>query len=899
MKALTRIWIKKSVRDIFRQKLLFSALLMLCFLGIGSYIALTMGYTNLSHTYQGFYSRTRFADAELFTYEGTWFNLSLVQAKVDEFRSKTPEVERVDFRLLVKVGHNLNHSSSREGIDRNYYNEGRLVGIDWDTDSRVNDLFFEAGSFFDKTTENTSVLIEAHYAHHFDLEVGESQVTLISGKNYNFTIRGIVYSPEYLLLIPSRYDFLPTHRFGVGFLPLEHLQGYSNLTGLANNIIVKLRDGTSLNDRNRIINALTSTLNQFTSNSFTPPIFQEWQISNWALQLDLAEIREIALILPTVILGVAGVSIYLTLGRIVQSQKRSIGIAASLGYLPNDILIHYGLLVLFIGVVGSFSGVIAGILISGVVTWIYSYYMGFGLLIVIVPEFSVILIGIGTGIGVSVVSGILPAYGASRMVPQEALQTNLNVESGKRSILERLLVINPLGLKLTIPLRNLTRRRLRTAATIVGLTASVMILVVALAFIDSIGMGVNRQFYQTSQYDIIVKYDGIGYADLGVKEDIAAITDLDQSILAVNPVLQIPSLIHFGDVEQEVLITAFNTTQPEVHNFQWSSMRDEMLNDSLVICSALATRFSIGLGSNISFDYPQIPSIDLAFYAASEVYSNAFFYVKPDLEKNETYHDLARIEALKFLEKVLSRSKERLSFSDAKKIPVAPANASVSGVSEEIWGGFIYTHIGILTSLMGLDIFRTSELNIDLTPYSQLIIKVEDPDNVAQLEFLRDEILEKLDNVRSIEFFYDYRSSLNIVMGVFNAVVGVFLILACLIAGTSVFTTIFINFQERKREIATMFSLGLSDGEFLMMMTLENIVQAIVGIIFGIPIGLWMASWLLDNVIRVFYFQILIHQTTWILLWGGLLLIVLVSQLPAIKHSIQMDLTEVAKELTT
>jgi ABC-type lipoprotein release transport system permease subunit len=858
-----------------------------------------MGYTNLSFTYQSFYTRTRFADAELFTHEGTWFNLSQIEDKVTEFTIQYPKIETIDLRLLVKVGHNLNQSYAQDSIERNHYNEGRLVGIQWNNDFRVNDLFFEAGDYFNKTTENTSLLIEAHYAHHFDLKVGDTQLTQISGKDHNLTIRGIVYSPEYLLLIPSRYDFLPSHRFGVGFLPIEHLQIYSNLTGLANNIIVKLKDGTSINDRNQIVNALASTLNEITGNSFSPPVFQEWQISNWALQLDLNEIRDIALILPTIILGVAGFSIYLTLGRIVQSQKRSIGIAASLGYLPNDILGHYSLLVLFIGIIGSISGIIAGILISGAVTWIYAYYMGFSILIVIVPLPSIILIGATTGIGVSAISGTIPAYRASRMMPREALQTSTIVESGKRSILERLLVINPLGLKLTIPLRNLTRKRVRSVATILGLVASVMILVVALAFIDSIGLGIQRQFYQTSQYDIIVKYNGINYADLGVKEDIAAIIDLDPTIVAVNPVLQIPSIMHIGDVQQEVLITAFNTTQPAVHNFQWSSTQDQMINDSLVICSSLANQFSLGRGSNVSFEYPKIPSVDAAFDFTSLVYSNAMFYVEPDLAKNETYHDLARIEALRYLETVLSRSRERLSFSDVKKIPVAPTYATVSGISEEIWGGFIYTHIGVLTSLMGLDIFKTSHLDIDLTPFSQLILKVEDPGNVTHLERLRDGILQRLDDVRSIEFFYDYRVSIDIVMGAFYAVVGVFLVVACLLAGTSVFTTIFINFQERKREIATMFSLGLSDREFLMMMTLENIFQAILGLIFGIPLGLWVASWLLDNIIRVFYFQILIQQYTWILLWGGIILVVLVSQLPAIRYSIKMDLTEVTKELTT
>lgn len=887
MTTLTRNWMKKSVRDIFRQKLLFFALIMLFFLGIGSYIALTMGYTNLEATYLSFYNKTSFADVELFTHEDVWFNLSQVQEEVAKFKTLHQEIESVNFRLLVKVGHQL--SSDREGVERNYYNEGRLIGLNWTISNQINDLFFESGYFENKTTMNSSLLIEAHYAHHFELKVGDSHSTQIFGQLYNFTIQGIVFSPEYLLVIPSRYDFLPTHRFGVGFLPLEYLQMYTNLTGLANNIIVKMQDNVPQNTRNQVIAELASSLNRVTNNSFTLPVFQEFQISNWALKLDLDEIKEIALILPVVVLGVAGVSIYITLGRIIQSQRRSIGIAASLGYLPNDILGHYFLLILLIGTVGSIAGILVGIGVSGVVTWVYAYYMGFPTLVKIVPQLPVILIGGIIGITVSLVGGIIPAFKASRMLPREALQTTMAIEHGKRSILEKVLVFNPLRLKLTIPLRNLTRRRLRTIATVLGLASSVMILVVALAFIDSVGAGIYRQFYQTSQYDIIIKYNGFKFADLGVKEDIAAIKDLDPAVLGVEPVLQIPSIIHIGNTQQEVLITAFNTTQPIVHTFQWTGAQDQLINDSLVICSAIANRYSLSQGSNISFEYPQIPGIDFAFEAASWLYNRSSVW-GPEFARNNT---------MQFLDDILSESKERLSFSDVKNIRFLPTNVSVSGVSEEIWGGFIYTHIGLLTSLMGLDIFKTSFLDIDLTPYSQLIVKVEDPGNITHLEGIRDLFLTELDDVRSIEFFYDYRLAVDIMMGAFNAVVGVFLVFACVLAGASVFTAIFINFQERKREIATMFSLGLSDREFLLMMTLENIILSFLGLVVGIPLGIWMSSWLLDNILRVFYFQLFIQSQTWLLLWSGVFFIVLVSQLPAIRYSIHMDLTEVTKELTS
>ncbi len=136
-------------------------------------------------------------------------------------------------------------------------------------------------------------------------------------------------------------------------------------------------------------------------------------------------------------------------------------------------------------------------------------------------------------------------------------------------------------------------------------------------------------------------------------------------------------------------------------------------------------------------------------------------------------------------------------------------------------------------------------------------------------------------------------------MAAFNAIVAVFLVFACLLAGASIFTTIYVNFQERQREIATMLTIGLSDREFLFIMTIENLSQAILGFFLGIPMGLWLASWILDNFLRLFYFEIVIQPITWIFLWVGVISVVLISQLPAVYHGVKLDLTVVTKELSS
>ncbi|MFX0172017.1 MAG: ABC transporter permease, partial [Candidatus Hodarchaeota archaeon] len=493
LKSFTVLWWKKLVRDILRQKILFFALIILCFLGTSSYLALAMGYTNLEASYKRIYKEYNFADAELSTYNDIWFNITEVDSIITEFMTNNQEIQSINYRLITGTGYNLTNSLED---NRRIFASGRAIGIDWERprEERINDLIVDNGTYFNPSTPDNVVLLEAHFSQKFGIKPGDILKTQIHSQIQDFLIQGVVYSPEYLVIIPSRHDFLPTSIFGIIYLPLEKLQEYTNLTGLANNIIIKMTPNTEKSTRDSIVNEFAYLLNEKTQNSFAPPIMQEKQVSNLALKLDLETFKEIALILPFIVLGVASISIYITLGRIIQDQKRIIGISSCLGYSPNDLLIHYSCFSLSIGGLGSLLGVVTGIFVSGGITWIYSYFMKFPQIIEIQIQIPLVLIALTAGLGVSFFSGAIPAWKASRMIPREALQTTIAVEKGSCSFLERFPLFNRFGMHLIIPLRNLFRQRKRTSATITTIAAAVMIIVISFAFIDSVSSGVDQQF---------------------------------------------------------------------------------------------------------------------------------------------------------------------------------------------------------------------------------------------------------------------------------------------------------------------------------------------------------------------------------------------------------------------
>ena len=877
---LSHYWRKKLLGDIKSQKMIFSALFFLCIFGVGSYVALTMGYSNIYSSLDEIYLKTNFADGEIISKPDTWFNASELTTFVTEFKNDNPGIANISFRLISNIGHNISMINN-EGI-RFQLTAGRAIGINWNypvTDI-LNGLIFTQGEHTSWTEMEDSVLVEAHYARMYDLNVNDFISTNMNGTYYNFSIKGIVYSPESLIVIPSRHDFLPNNRFGIIYLPLNLLQEYTNLTGLANNILIKTDSDLDIEAKKTVISNLYSELNLFTNNSFSPPILQQYQISNWAINMDLEEIQKIALVLPTLILGVASISLFITLNRQVKSQRKIIGIVSSLGYSPLDILLHYLTYSFLIGCIGGLIGIIGGLILSGGITWVYAYFMGFPSIIVIQIDYTIVVSGYLIGILVTSISGLVPALKANQLTPREAFQGNIITDRGGYTVVEKFFRLTAFRIVVTIPIRNLFRQKFRSFATIFALSASVMILVVSGSFYDSINSGIAQQFSDTSEYHLTINFDGFKFTDLGLTEDISFIAQ-QPGVISIDPVLEIPSVVQKDGKTQEILLVAWNTSIPRAHNFQWTSKTDNLLpNGSLVITSGLRKSLGLNSGSEIIIGYPNIPEVNIAYGTAEIIWA---------------LH--GRNYTLEYLESLITQNKESFSFSTiAEEIRFKNELLPISGVSEEIWGSIAYTTVQTLTDLMGIDIFKNSHLDIDISPFSKLILQVEEPNNVTYLEELKSTI-SGLDNIRSIDFGYDLQSSVRLTMTTFNIIVGIFIIFACILAGVSIFTAIYVNFQERSKEIATMLTLGLSDYEFFSILTIENLSLTVFGILGGIIPGLILADWILSNVLRVFYFKITVNWITWFLICVSVIIVVFISEIPAILRGLNSDLTEVTKEI--
>ncbi len=189
---------------------------------------------------------------------------------------------------------------------------------------------------------------------------------------------------------------------------------------------------------------------------------------------------------------VAGITIFLSLQRLIQSQAREIAILRTLGIPKSAIMPGFILAPIAIGLIGSSIGIILGAAFGGpAMVSIYEDIIGIPA-IGFHTDASLIMQNFVIAMGVVIIAGIKPALDASRMQPLEILRGQHEVRLSSRGI-QRLTSRLPTTVGLTI--RSSMRKPMRLIFTFFAVGLSMLIFGTMSLMMDSMGevFGVDGQ----------------------------------------------------------------------------------------------------------------------------------------------------------------------------------------------------------------------------------------------------------------------------------------------------------------------------------------------------------------------------------------------------------------------
>ncbi len=598
-----RTLLRKTVRDLRAALGQTIALAAIVALAVASLVAMAGAYRDLGHSYRRTYDQLRLADVN--------FALDDVPDSALVSVAATPCVAALTGRLVVDAGLDL---SGRAGAE-NEIIRSRLIGLPPGRHPDVNDVLVLSGRYFEPG-DSAAVLLESHFARAWGLKPGDSVTPVLNGRRVPLKVVGVVASPEYLIVSPSRQEIIPTARtFAVLFVANDELGRLTGRAGAVNDLSVSLVPGA---DRDSVVRALQQRLARWNVIRTT---LQADQPSVAALRLDLEGYRELADMMPGLILVVAAFAFYVMLSRLVRSQRPQVGLMKALGYRNRTIVGHYLLMALAIAVLGSIVGAAGGIPLGRAVTTAYAGELGIPLVATHL-HLDLVTIGVVASLLVAVLAGVGPARASARLEPARAMQLNPSesLVRGRRSALERLLR-PPLWLRL--PLRSVFRVRWRSFSTGMGIVLAYVLVLVGWGMVSVMQRMMARNFHQVERWDISALFS---------TPQPEAVLDSIRSwpgVTAVTPFVQLPAQVERNGRTRDILLSALEPGQ-RLHALTTSSGRPvELSRGHIILTPVLAGKLGLRVGDSLDLKTP-FGSRRLAFGGAVDELMASVGYVPLD-----------------------------------------------------------------------------------------------------------------------------------------------------------------------------------------------------------------------------------------------------------------------------
>lgn len=785
----------KILRDLRSSLAQSVALIVIVMLGVASFAASVAAFRDLATSYQSTYDRLHFADV-------TFSVQSAPESVADDLRS-LDGVEAVTARLVVDTGLELPDADgeSQDPI------RARLIGLPAETRPSVDDILVLDGGYL-SDGESDAALMESHFAEYYHLGPGDSVTPILNGEKVTFQATGVAASPEYLVVSPSKQEIFPSVRsFGVFFVVQSELQRRLGLEGTVNNFAVLIRPEA---DAASVVSSAQDILAPYGLSETT---LQKDQPSNAALNADLEGFRELAYLMPIVILLVAAVSVYVMLGRQVRVQAPQIGLMKAIGYTNSAVLWHYLLYALVIGVAGAGLGALLGLPLGYLIT--KSYALELGIPIVTARFYPELLVeGVLISLAATVLAAVGPARSALRESPAQAMRLDPAIAQvrGRISVFERIL---PLPLWMRLPLRNVLRVPRRSLTTAMGIVFAYILFLMVWGMTDSMNYFFKNNYTDVERWDVAAVFDTP--QSQAVRDDIRGW----DGVKKVEPLAQFPATLRTDGHSEDVLLTALETDQT-LHGFQFVegvSGQDALADGKLVLSAGLLKKIGLAEGDSVTLDTRMGKQTFTLGPPSDELMNTIVFVSLAELQK--------RIGS-----------------------PVPVFNAFYLTVDDAQVGG------------IKRDLYHL-------------------PGAVS--------VQRKADMVEDLQGY----------MVLFYAFTGVMLIFALLMSFALLFNAMTVGVLERKREFATMRSLGTGRRWIALLLSGESgILWALTllpGLVLGYLMALAMGSMFTTD---LFTFTIVIAPVTYVAAALGILTTMLLAALPAVRRVNRLNLAEATKVLT-
>jgi putative ABC transport system permease protein len=406
----------------------------------------------------------------------------------------------------------------------------RIVGGTVRRDDTVDRVWLREGEL-PEAGSGTAVL-EAKFAdfHHLD---STGTMTVSGDRSLNYSALGV--APEDFYVIGPEGSILAQADMATIYVDLARAQDLIDRPGQINDVVITLEPGA---DRDAVEAALRAAVDEHSTVGVVVSDRDDAE-AHRILYEDIDNDQQFFTALAVLILFAAALAAFNLVSRIVESQRREIGIGMALGVPRAQLAIRPLLVGLQIALLGVLAGIGVGVLIGNAMKGLFESVLP-------LPDyrtpfqFGVFAGAALLGFAVPIAASAWPVWRAVRVEPIEAIRTgHLAAKPGRFTTLSKRIRM-PGGSLEQMPLRNVLRTPRRTVLTALGVGAAIAALVAVLGMLDSFGRAVDRGADEITKGDserVLVQLDTFYAPDSPIVADIA---DLD-AVGRVDAGLRLPA----------------------------------------------------------------------------------------------------------------------------------------------------------------------------------------------------------------------------------------------------------------------------------------------------------------------------------------------------------------------
>jgi putative ABC transport system permease protein len=753
-------------------------------------------------------------------------------------QQEEPRVEKFELRIVYDITFEI----------RGHKQYGRVIAYNTTDGSGsfrekpdVNSYLLLSGRGFSATSTYRNVcLMENNLYKYWDMQDGD--FIAVGENKVSFQVLGNLASPEYLINTGGYNDILPSpRRFGVIFMPMRAAQQLLDVTGKVNEISVILDSDLPLNVRENIADDFKEYLEQEHDLKLSDPIDIDYQPAYYLLRMDMEEAREMGIALPIVIMAMAMSGLYVLLGRMVVAERKDIGVSQALGYSRRYIIGHYVGIAMMISIAGTIIGTIIGILFAREFSVLYLNLLGIGFGTQTTIDWLVVGEGLILGLLTGLIGGYFPVRKAVQDVPAESLRfdPSLHITTGKTPLFERW--IEKLGLKfsvtgLKLPIRNFFRSKRRTFSSVIGVIISVSLISMGFGMVDSMTTTMTLQYELIEDWDLKIDYAEVPTNSSLIVNELNSFEDVKATYHLVSGALVTSNN---SDDDKMVQLVGLKDVDGYLgHNFVFEA--GDYDAGGVILSVPVANKLNVWIGDNVSLELPR-------------------------------------------LTKLVSTAPLRAHFE------MRNFSFQISGIIDEFNGLVVYMD---LDQLIGIS-------NFPGNPANSILIKIDDPYTQERADELRNYIHENLSyNVKIVSTSNEENIELRELLDLLYLVMYIVALLAITLAMTMVYNTVYVNLQERKRELATLLTMGTPNRKIIGSVTIENVIVTLIGSVIGLIFG-WLLLWFfMVVVLDMEFFRIRLIMSTMTIVSSVVLTLVgvLVAEWFPLRGILNLNLAEATKE---